>query len=175
MVDRWVISDTHFGHKNILTFNHDGKPVREFSSVEEMDEIIVQNWNKVVKQDDIVYHLGDVVIGSGDNINHLSIIDRCNGLKVLVKGNHDLLDDSVYLRHFANVFAMIIPKNKKMSRMIMSHFPIHESCVDRFKINLHGHIHSASLNDNRYINCCVDYPGNDYSPLNLEAIRDKVV
>lgn len=167
VMNRWIISDTHFGHQNILTFMHDGKPVREFSSVQEMDEIMVQNWNNLVKPNDIVYHLGDVVIGTGDNANYISILNRCNGIKELVKGNHDLLPGNIYHQYFRKVHAMIIDKKKKL---IMTHIPIHLSCVDRFKINLHGHIHQSSVDDNRYINCCVDYPGNNYSPINMETI-----
>ena len=63
----FVISDTHWQHENILKFTkEDGTLVRpEFFSVQEMDEIMIENWNKEVKnQDDIVYHLGDVTFGS---------------------------------------------------------------------------------------------------------------
>lgn len=50
----WFTSDTHFGHKNILRFCK-----RPWNTVEEMDEGLIQNWNKVVGKDDIVFHLGD--------------------------------------------------------------------------------------------------------------------
>ena len=65
--DIWVMSDTHFRHKNILTFRDSstGKLVRgdDFASVDEMDEHMIERWNSVVKQGDLVYHLGDVVMG----------------------------------------------------------------------------------------------------------------
>lgn len=173
MTDRWVVSDSHFGHANILTFLHNGVPVRSFSSVEEMDETIIQNWNKVVKQQDVVYHLGDVVI----NKRFLATISRCNGSKRLIKGNHDNLDDAKYLEYFKTIYTMRIFGHD----MIMTHIPIHSNCVDRFKLNLHGHTHQSSMNDPRYRNVCVDFPGdqyyksNNYTPLNLEDIRDKMV
>ncbi len=169
--NRFVISDTHFGHSNILTFTHgpDNKPVRSFSSVEEMDETIINNWNKIVKPNDVVYHLGDVVI----NKKFLSTIERCNGSKRLILGNHDPYLD-LYGLYFKKVYAMrIYPKD-----LIMTHVPIHPDCVHRFKRNLHGHIHTNTLNDPRYRNCCVDFPGDDYfpannyMPLSLESIRD---
>ena len=85
MSNIFVISDTHFGHKNILTFlNEDGSRVRDFSSLEEMDELIVENWNKTVSDQDIVYHLGDVYFGAGHQ--HLK---RLRGRKRLILGNHD--------------------------------------------------------------------------------------
>ena len=59
----FVIADTHWGHTKSLTFfTRDGERLRPFDSVEEMDELMVENWNKVVNNTDTVYHLGDVVI-----------------------------------------------------------------------------------------------------------------
>ena len=54
----WVTSDTHFNHANIIKYCN-----RPFSSVEEMNETIIANWNKVVSEDDMVYHLGDFALG----------------------------------------------------------------------------------------------------------------
>lgn len=168
MSNRWVVSDTHFGHANILTFlDENGKNVRTFSSVEEMDETMINNWNKVVKKDDIVYHLGDVVI----NKKFMYQIGRCNGSKRLILGNHDPFFD-IYPTYFKKVYAMrIFPRD--VGKMILSHIPIHSDSVGRFRLNLHGHIHEKCINDSRYLNCCVDYPGNNYTPINLEEIRDK--
>lgn len=48
------ISDLHFGHKNVIQFDH-----RPFSDVEEMDRMLIQAWNTRVYEDDHVYILGD--------------------------------------------------------------------------------------------------------------------
>jgi len=59
----FLISDTHFGHGNILTFkDKSGQPIRPYKTLEEMDEALIDNWNKVVKPTDKIYHLGDVAI-----------------------------------------------------------------------------------------------------------------
>ena len=50
----WFTSDTHFGHKNILKFCK-----RPWDTVEEMVEGLIQNWNRVVGKDDLIFHLGD--------------------------------------------------------------------------------------------------------------------
>lgn len=86
----WFISDTHFQHKNIALVFTDaktGKRVRNFNSVQEMDETMIQNWNSVVKYGDIVYHLGDVFFGNAESAD--KILQRLNGEKKLIMGNHD--------------------------------------------------------------------------------------
>jgi calcineurin-like phosphoesterase family protein len=94
-VTLFVISDTHFGHANILTFRgQDGALIRPgFSSVEEMDEFMVERWNSVVRPSDHVYHLGDVTMKAPG----LGIVKRLNGKKRLVRGNHDIFRTRLYL------------------------------------------------------------------------------
>src|SRR5689334_79272 len=107
MTNTFVVSDTHFSHAGILTFKRPchsthwfSKPVsdcpechglgavmvRPFSCVEEMDNTMIQNWNKVVRPDDKVYHLGDVAMKRSG----VEILDQLNGDKRLIRGNHDI-------------------------------------------------------------------------------------
>lgn len=79
---RFFISDTHFGHANIIRFCD-----RPFGSVEEMNETLIHNWNNVVGEDDTVYHLGDVALGKWAEWD--GILSQLNGYKVLVVGNHE--------------------------------------------------------------------------------------
>ena len=81
----WVTSDTHFNHANIIKYCN-----RPFSSVEEMNETIIANWNKVVSERDIVYHLGDFALGDKSLIPN--ILRRLNGCIKVIMGNHDNLD-----------------------------------------------------------------------------------
>lgn len=75
-------SDTHFGHANIIRLCN-----RPFQNVEEMNEVLIENWNKVVSKDDTVFHLGDFAFGGSSVWN--SIIPRLNGHINLIIGNHD--------------------------------------------------------------------------------------
>ena len=118
MANIFIISDTHFGHANILKFIvhrpectvpdtvkvHDAESapdvsvcgcphMRPFANVEEMDDTLVDNWNKVVQPQDKVYHLGNVAMKR----EHIAVVGRCNGHKRLVRGNHDTYPDEYLL------------------------------------------------------------------------------
>ena len=86
---RFYIADTHFGHKNIIRYDN-----RPFNSVHEMDNELIENWNSVVSNDDIVYILGD--ISWYDDSKTANIFSRLNGHKILIKGNHDKISSYLY-------------------------------------------------------------------------------
>jgi|SRR6478735_1148981 len=89
---RFFTSDTHFGHARIIELCD-----RPFKSVEHMDETLINNWNETVSPGDIVYHLGDVALGSWDRWD--GILSRLNGHKILVVGNHDRIFAGASERH----------------------------------------------------------------------------
>lgn len=154
----FLISDTHFGHeKTCTTFKReDGSPLRPFASAEEMNEVMVARWNERVKPNDKVYHLGDVVI----NRRFLSVLDRLNGDKVLIKGNHDIFKMEDYYPRFRDIRGYHV-----MNGMILSHVPVHTDCLERFGCNIHGHLHAnrvmttdygREVIDPRYFNVSVE-------------------
>lgn len=174
----FFISDTHFGHANMLTFiNYDGTRMRPFDSVEEVDELMIENWNKMVKPTDKVYHLGDCFYKSS---NPDQIMSRLNGQKVLCRGNHDRREAQWYLKYFKDVRATFhIDGN-----YLLGHFPIHPDSKGRFVRQLHGHIHAQEVMkqvwyptgngvepDPWYRNCCVEV--NNYSPIPFEVIKEE--
>lgn len=148
MSNRFLISDTHFGHTNTwqkFTLP-DGSPLRPFSSTEEMDETMVDNWNRVVRPKDTVYHLGDVVIAR----RNLETVKRLNGRKILIRGNHDIFRDKDY---YEAGFEQIHGVRVFVDKFILSHIPLHPDCVgERFKRNVHGHLHG-----NRVMKDDLDY------------------
>lgn len=165
----YLISDTHFGHANILTFRGlDGELIRPgFKNVCDMDRTIINNWNSIVNPDDKIYHLGDVTFGK---IFLDDIMPRLNGKKVLILGNHDKLKMSDYMKHFKSIYTTrlldTIPGTD--TRFLLSHYPLHPSTFDygmKNCINVHGHIHEKTLNDPRYLNVSVERIG--YKPVSL--------
>lgn len=83
MANIWFTSDQHFGHKNVLKLSN-----RPYSSIEQMDEDIIEKYNKLVKKDDVVYFLGDLAWNQSYD-NYKKIFKRLNGRKVYILGNHD--------------------------------------------------------------------------------------
>ena len=81
-METYFISDCHFGHKNIIKYCN-----RPYSSIEEMDEDLINRWNKKVHKNDIIYIVGDLFYFSIENAK--SVLDRLKGRKHLIRGNHD--------------------------------------------------------------------------------------
>jgi len=160
----WLISDTHFGHSNILTFKKgDGSPLREFLDVFHMDFHMMTTWNSVVKPEDKVYHLGDVGF---KNFTYLKrIFDELNGRKILIKGNHDNFKLSQYQQIFADIRAYHV-----LDGILLGHIPVHPDALSKWKGQIHGHTHSFNMEDQRYYNVSVEVI--DYIPVDFEVIRE---
>lgn len=171
----FLVSDTHFGHAGVCKFlRDDGTKLRPWHDPNEMDEELVKRWNETVKPNDKVYHLGDVVI----NLKSLSILERLNGDKVLIKGNHDIFKLNYYTKYFRDVRSC-----HYLNGCLLSHVPIHEDCLGRFGTNIHGHLHHGRITkvkysgaipeiDNRYFCVCVEH--TDYRPILFEEVLKKI-
>lgn len=157
----WFISDTHFGHANFLNFKDvNGKQIRQFSSVEEMDEHMVEQWNKRVMPGEKVYHLGDVCFGDP------KILTRLNGSKRLIVGNHDNLKDTRLMSAFKKVSLWRLFKD---FNFCLTHVPMREDTFHgKVLFNLHGHIHQQDSPTHWHMNMCVEK--TQYAPVHLDEI-----
>jgi calcineurin-like phosphoesterase family protein len=175
-VNRFVVSDTHFGHTNSWEKFKlaDGSPLRPFTSTEEMDETMIERWNAKVQPQDTVYHLGDVVI----NKKYLNLVERLNGRKILIRGNHDIFKDDDYR---GVGFEQIHGVRVFVDKFILSHVPLHPDCVtERFKVNVHGHLHANEVMfgyhrdqiDPRYL--CVSVEHTNYEPLHFDEVQARI-
>lgn len=180
----FIIGDLHMGDEDMCKLvKEDGHPLRPFSSVEEHDETIIANWNKVVPKDAKVYVLGDIAQKKID----IAKIGRLNGSrKILIAGNHDIYPSSEYLKYFKDIRAT----HRLENGIIMSHIPIHPSSFGKaHKVNVMGHIHANKVYhsiaypnldnpygeiiykqeiDPRYM--CVSCEQINYTPIELGAI-----
>lgn len=141
MPDIFFTADTHFGHsKSFIT-----EP-RGFKTVEEMNEAIIERWNKIVKSDDIVYHLGDIFLNN-DKVG-IECVKRLNGTIFMIWGNHDTdVKKNLLSRecHILGGWYSYLIKYGKLS-LYLSHYPsitanYDEKHFNQHVINLHGHTH----------------------------------
>jgi calcineurin-like phosphoesterase family protein len=153
MSNVFFISDTHFGHANIIQYGN-----RPFADVTEMNQEMVLRWNSAVTKRDTVYHLGDLGMGK----ESLELIKHLNGRKILIIGNHDTLPMTDYIEAFSKVHAMLTYKG-----YWLTHCPMHPNELFGKK-NIHGHIHNKTIDDERYINVSVEQI--NYTPMPFERI-----
>lgn len=175
-MNTFFISDTHWGHANVLNFlTNEGTKLRPFTTVDEMDEAMVERWNSVVRPNDKVYHLGDVAMSH----RHLHQLGRCNGEKVLIKGNHDTAKLAQYLPYFKDVRG-----SHQFDGMLLTHIPTHPASLARWGLNVHGHLHSnvvmkmhgdqeTKSPDPRYL--CVSVEQINYTPISIDEIKKLLV
>ncbi len=170
MRDIWVISDTHFLHKNILKFkDSEGNLIRgaRFDTIEDHDATIMENWNSLVKPGDIVYHLGDVFMGRKDDF--LPLWKKLHGTKRLVLGNHD--DAKFFVKHEL-VTKVVMWRRFDDKGLLLTHTPAHESTLGEVRgkltFNVHGHIHQNPSPSVRHLCVCVEQ--TDYKPVNIEEL-----
>jgi calcineurin-like phosphoesterase family protein len=153
------ISDTHFGHRNMAI-------KRGFKDETEHDEYIVSEWNKIVFKKDVTWILGDVTMEK----SNYEILNKLNGIKKVILGNHDKPEHVPKLLEYVNkVCAVQYVKHKEFGNIIFSHIPIHPKELEyRFTINIHGHVHTNTLDDKRYINVSAEVI--DYKPKLLSEL-----
>lgn len=151
MNKEWLITDTHFDHENIGVFcdRPDGW----------MDKII-KNWQRIVKPEDVVVHLGDVQVGRGHNLKNL--MASLPGTKILVIGNHDTKSPPWYMRNgFAFACDLIAYKG-----VTFSHHPL-RSLIEGTDINVHGHVHNTAWNPTEDFQRLLAIEHVNYSPVDL--------
>lgn len=176
----YYTSDLHLGHENILKH----RPM--FETIEEMNEVLIDNWNKKVKNDDIIYIVGDFSFRSKTPVE--DFLERLKGKKHLILGNHDSCwlkkskyeTLSQYFESICHMNVFNISKKKKI-QATLCHYPMLEWNESRYASNvvsylIHGHIHNNKDDVYDYIkehqptalNCGVDV--NNFEPVTLEEL-----
>lgn len=160
----YMISDHHFGHKNIIDFES-----RPFVDVGEMTESMIDKWNAVVGKEDSVFHLGDFSFLNMEKTS--AIMARLNGYKTLIMGNHDRGRSKRWWLEagFDEVSEHPIVYG---GFFFLSHEPMYMNKHMPY-VNIHGHIHGQKYEGNQYVNVSVEHW--DYTPVLFEDIKKLVV
>lgn len=166
----YFTADNHFYHKNIIKYCN-----RPFQSVEEMNHSMIQSWNNMITNNDIVYILGDLSLGNLDSQKRIT--QQLNGQKILILGNHDC-EDSYKNSDFIEVidYKEVCHNNR---RFVLFHYPLmswHKS--NKGSIMIHGHchgnnvIHPNSILNKNIIDVGVDC--NHYMPFSINDILQRI-
>jgi calcineurin-like phosphoesterase family protein len=154
----YLISDTHFNHANIIKYCN-----RPFANVEEMDKTIIKNWNNIVRDKDIVYFLGDLVLSRKKSKKTRELINMLNGEIVIIKGNHDKVGEKFRIIEYEGYKFMLI------------HNPDSSLTFNFDGWVIHGHHHGNYLDEYPFINpfkkrINVSVEVLDYKPVSLDLI-----
>lgn len=174
----WFTSDHHFGHENIIKYCD-----RPFSTVKEMDAVMIARWNRIVTDDDIVYHLGDFTLGT----NALYYLSQLNGhIKFLGnRWHHDkrwlrewLDSEGWYSKsgHSIRILPALYLLEKERANdkvIVLCHYPL--AIWDRKHYgswHLHGHSHGRYQGDGFCMDVGVDV--NDFYPVNIHCVETEM-
>lgn len=138
----YYISDTHFRHKNVLTFDD-----RPFKDVDEMENTIINNWNGVVRPEDTTYIVGDFCLNKNEAV-WKEILRKITGSKVLILGNHDITSMSNGLKLEFQDIQHYKEVEDGRYRVILSHYPqlFYRSSWNPWNVMLYGHVHTTREN-----------------------------
>lgn len=170
MSDIFFVSDTHWGHSRIIQYSS-----RPFSSVDEMNETLIKNWNDRVKPGDLVYHNGDFAFMPYDKFK--SLLNRLNGKIYVQLGNHDkmLVEHKADLLRAGKIVSIENYRELKIAGKTIILF--HYGCRVWNKshagsILLYGHSHGSLPPYGKSVDIGVDCKEitHEYRPIHLDEI-----
>lgn len=157
----WVVSDTHFGHANIVRYAN--RPA-------DHEWRMIEAWAERVAPQDTILHLGDLCLCGRERM--AEIAELLPGRKLLVKGNHDQRSVSWYAEMG---FTVIAPPTLSVCgwSVHLTHVPDADLVRHPRHLNVHGHIHTETHPDRRLVNVSVEQ--TDYAPVDLEQlVRERI-
>lgn len=173
----YFTADHHFNHTNVIQYCN-----RPFSTIMEMNEALINNWNSVVSTTDIVFYLGDFAFGGVGVWRQFR--SRLNGNIIFIKGNHDDQNWSssfdLLFEHISRCMLIRIENQP----IYLTHFPLlcFDGAQNGQKWNFFGHVHSGPKvvvnNDSERVKNCfptqydVGVDNNNYTPVSFHQIRD---
>lgn len=164
----YIISDLHFSHTNIIKYCN-----RPFSDAHEMNKVMTERWNSVVKPEDTVIVVGDFALTNVET--QKTILAKLNGTKILVQGNHDKNPQAMLQIGFSLVVDSMILKDSNGEVLFFTHHPLdiqRETILDNIgaDYHVHGHVHNKTplYHAKRSIN--VSCENLDYTPIELNKL-----
>lgn len=169
----YFTSDLHLDHANIIKYCN-----RPFDSVEQMNELLIKNWNSVVNPEDEVYVLGDLVLSRPDRA--ISLVRRLNGQKFLIEGNHDkkllkvpeFRQFFVWVRSLSELKVHDIDAYRDTQSIVLCHYAMrvwNKSHAGAW--HLYGHSHGTLPDDPNSLSFDVGVDANHFKPLSYQEVK----
>lgn len=170
--DIWFISDTHFGHNNIIKFSD-----RPFENLQHMTDGLVNNFNACVKSNDVSIWVGDVAFMNENEAQKL--VKRLNGYKILVVGNHDIFKKNKRIMNLGfDEYHITYNLQFDSTVVAITHYPIDSGNLPKGWINVHGHLHrnghhADEIDTPTHINVNCEFW--NYTPINIKTLHKKII
>lgn len=172
-------ADLHISHSAVIRYSN-----RPFSTTQDMDRALIDNWNSVIRSnDDHIYFIGDLSFTSPGRT--LAILNQLNGTKYWIFGNHDkkLRNKAELLSHFVwakDLATIKVPdedanggKGDGFQRIVMCHYPMLTWEKSHYlSWSLHGHSHNSLPYDRHSLRMDVGVDGNDYKPVSYQQVKE---
>jgi calcineurin-like phosphoesterase family protein len=159
MNNLFFTADTHFDHANIIKYCN-----RPFSSLKEMNDSLIENWNHVVKPEDIVYFLGDFAFHRPEYFANV-----LNGHKRLVIGSHDKDLKSLYRPWAFEEVSPLKEINVGGQSVTLCHYAMRRWLKSHYGAwHLYGHSHGNLPPIGKSWDVGVD--NNNFAPLSWQDI-----
>lgn len=164
----WVISDTHLFHVRLWEVL---RPTAEGGRDPRNTALILEGWRRRVRLEDLVLHMGDVVLGIPVT-DYRQRIGWLPGEVWLLPGNHDRTPEKLAIYREMG-WHLVRPFELELSgwQVRFTHEPIQPEELKDGEINIHGHIHHNPAYTDRHVNCSVEWLG--YEPVDLGPILEK--
>lgn len=159
----FITADHHFDHPRIIELCN-----RPYNNINEMNEDLVKKWNEIVKPNDILYYLGDFAWK-----NHGTWLDRLNGKKILIAGNHDKMN--VETKNNFEEIHKLLDTTINGQRITLCHYPMCTWNVIWYGAwHLYGHVHGTKVEREDLHAFDIGVDCWNYQPVPWEVIKEKM-
>jgi calcineurin-like phosphoesterase family protein len=169
----YFTSDSHYSHARVIEYSN-----RPFSSIEEMDQTMINRWNSVVQPNDVVYFLGDFSFAK-DTQYTINVFKQLKGSIHLIKGNHDKRMKGEVKKLFASCVDYMeieVPDIETISgeqKIILCHYAFRTwNKSHHGSIQLHGHSHGSLPGNSQQLDVGVDCW--NYTPCSYQQVKERL-
>ena len=164
-------SDTHFWHDAMIRIG-----LRQFATVQEMNETLIARWNAVVPPTATVFHLGDVSFAG--TVDTLEVLGQLNGRIILIRGNHDKKLPVAVRQRFTSIHDLLEIDVKEgggtKQRITLLHYAMRVWNRHHYGAwHLHGHSHGSLVPTGRSMDVGVDV--HDLAPISYGEVKEELV